>query len=262
MEKGPGIIKPLSSVRMFGEAASPLLKSKRAHQQAEEKILRLEKLIEEKQAAEQELLKRVTTDQLTGIRNRHGLHDHFTPLASGLARHSPDKLICCILFDVDFFKKFNDKYGHKTGDEALKFVAHTMTKGIKVRDSDIGGRWGGEEFCYFFECDNREQGLRFAEKIRHALDETPFASDGCNEKLTASFGVAFEQARSHPTLEGIVKKADDALYYAKRQGRNAVATLGEDGKFTVTSHGTPRAKVGLVSKVKAKIRGAFMSLVT
>lgn len=160
------------------------------------------------------LEKMATVDKLTGLWNRQAFEMIFNQVAKE-TRRSGQALSVAIL-DVDHFKNINDTYGHMTGDEAIKSVAATMVH--NVRASDVTCRWGGEEFLALLrDCDG-EQAYALAEKIRVAMEQTPFTSEGKSTVMTASLGVA--QYRPGEDLDALLRRADKALYAAKQGGRN------------------------------------------
>ena len=121
-----------------------------------------------------------------------------------------------LIVDVDHFKSVNDTYGHLVGDLALKSVANTLVH--VLRHSDICGRFGGEEFIVFLPYTDFANAMLTAEKLRAAIQANQIELDGVTLRLTASFGVCSMDM----TLEELVAKADEALYQAKRSGRNRV----------------------------------------
>lgn len=153
------------------------------------------------------------TDKLTGIHNRLKLDDILEYEKKIFDR---DQLpLSIIMFDLDYFKNVNDNYGHKRGDEVLKSVAKIVTQ-VK-RETDIFGRWGGEEFLIICRDTDIEGARHLAEKIRAAIAAYEFPEI---ISLTASFGVA--QFEKYDSIIKIFDKADKALYEAKAQGRNRV----------------------------------------
>lgn len=120
-----------------------------------------------------------------------------------------------IMVDVDHFKQFNDLYGHSTGDAVLQKVADTIKENI--RDTDVCGRFGGEEFIIIAKSDSEEKIVQIAEKIRKKLEELSIESAG---QVTASFGIAL--IRHDMTVSDLIERADKALYKAKKTGRNKV----------------------------------------
>jgi diguanylate cyclase (GGDEF)-like protein len=125
-----------------------------------------------------------------------------------------------VLTDIDDFKRINDRWGHPTGDEVLKLFAKALKE--SVREIDLAGRWGGEEFALLLPETDLEGGRELAERVRRKLVRKKFlAPDGERIRVTASFGVAaFPDARSQDQL---VAASDGALYEAKRTGKNRVA---------------------------------------
>jgi diguanylate cyclase (GGDEF)-like protein len=120
-----------------------------------------------------------------------------------------------IMFDLDHFKQVNDTYGHAIGD----YVLQTLTKiaRVNLREIDILIRWGGEEFIIIAPDTDLKSATVLAERIRKAVEEFTFDQVG---KITVSFGVT--QFKKDDTEDTIIKKADDAMYEAKRNGRNRV----------------------------------------
>lgn len=156
------------------------------------------------------------TDQLTQLYNRHKLEESFTIEISRAKRYN--RSLSTILIDIDYFKSVNDIYGHDIGDEILQSVANILRNNIRL--TDIVGRWGGEEFIIIVPDSTLEDAAQLAEKIRSAIDNYNFKSIG---KKTASFGVS--TFVTNDTKESFVKKADIALYNAKKQGRNKVVVF-------------------------------------
>ena len=163
------------------------------------------------------LLQRAQFDHLTKLPNR----GHFEELAQlELSRWRASGVPFCIgLLDVDHFKKVNDTWGHPAGDEVLRAIARTCKQG--VRDVDVVGRHGGEEFILLFAGTDLDGAVIAAERIRAAVEELATAVDGVEIRVTASLGIA--QVESGLTaLDRITARADHALYQAKSQGRNRV----------------------------------------
>lgn len=160
-------------------------------------------------------------DPLTNLYNRYKFIELYRTESVAMAqRKQPMSLI---MLDIDFFKKINDQYGHNTGDDILKHTAKTLQD--SVRNIDIICRWGGEEFVVLLPTVNSHQAMIIAEKLRVHLQEN-IDVDGV--KITASIGLT--QAKENDTLEDLVGRADDALYQAKKQGRNC-CRLFEDSRL-------------------------------
>ena len=157
-------------------------------------------------------------DPLTGLANRRSLEESLAEEVSRAQRFQGD--VCLVLADLDRFKVINDRCGHPTGDRALRAFAQTL-KDV-VREVDSAGRWGGEEFALILPGTGEAGGIALAERIRGALAacEIP-AANGELVRLTASFGVAaYPESRDQAAL---VAAADQALYWAKRDGRDRVS---------------------------------------
>jgi diguanylate cyclase (GGDEF)-like protein len=158
------------------------------------------------------------TDALTGLYNRRGLfeigHIEFTR-ARRLERE-----FSLIMIDIDHFKRVNDRYGHPTGDQVLQFLASKLIS--TARDTDIVGRYGGEEFAIFLSGSGGKAAMELAERLRAPIEKTSFNVEDEEIRITISLGVA-EYNENNPNLETLVARADQALYVAKHKGRNRVA---------------------------------------
>ncbi len=124
-----------------------------------------------------------------------------------------------IFIDLDEFKQINDKNGHKAGDTALRMVGHTIMQFL--RDSDLAGRWGGEEFCIFLPGSNRDNAAQVAQRLRDAIRDIRMEDPWTQVKMTASLGVF--STDQHYDFDKAVCNADLAMYRAKEQGRDRVA---------------------------------------
>ncbi|MFB6347527.1 MAG: GGDEF domain-containing protein [bacterium] len=163
-------------------------------------------------------------DQLTGLYDRHRLEDRLTQEVSRSNRY--DHNLTLMMLDLDHFKNVNDTYGHTAGDTVLEETGDIIRETCQenIRQSDIAGRYGGEEFCILLPETNYDEALRVAERIRTSLSEMTFTgSDGKEFQVTCSIGIA-EYDSSMDSYEELVKAADDALYEAKESGRNQVVT--------------------------------------
>ena len=168
--------------------------------------------------AHNELMTVAATDGLTSLLNRRA----FTELVDGYLKRVEESERqtsgALLVIDVDHFKVVNDRFGHQMGDEALKLIARTIREA--VRDTDLVGRIGGEEFCVFMPGQAPENASALAERIRLAVTETEFAPGGSRHVLSISVGgVAFDQVFPFSDL---YRSADERLYAAKHNGRNRV----------------------------------------
>lgn len=173
--------------------------------------------ITELKKAEAKLRELATTDSLTGISNRR----HFMELAArelslSMRNHRPVSLL---MLDADRFKSINDAHGHDVGDLVLRSLTSVCKK--TLRDVDVFGRLGGEEFAALLPETNKEGAFYAAERIRRALEATHVEHAGGRLNYTVSIGVTTAK-ESTPDVETLLKEADAALYLAKQKGRNRV----------------------------------------
>ena len=157
-----------------------------------------------------------STDKLTGLCNRYKLDEILRYEILQAKRYH--KELSVIFFDIDYFKRINDGYGHTVGDTVLKEIAN-LCKTL-VRDTDTLGRWGGEEFLVVCPKTSLECAITVAERIRMAMESNSFVAD---LTVTASFGVGeFEPSME---FDDLIKRVDGAMYEAKRNGRNRVLSV-------------------------------------
>ncbi len=159
-------------------------------------------------------------DALTGIGNRRMLMDCLAAEAARADRMGRPMTIA--LADVDRFKKVNDAYGHETGDKALVKIAEAI-RGA-VRDYDLCGRWGGEEFMIIMPEIGATEGALVVNRVRDAIAGLDMRIGEQALELSASFGIA--ERRQDETVSEAINRADAALYEAKRAGRNRVEVAG------------------------------------
>jgi len=152
-------------------------------------------------------------DALTGIFNRHGVNELINQQIEEVQRHK--KALSLIFFDIDFFKKVNDTYGHDIGDYVLVNIAKIVSD--EIRSSDIFARWGGEEFIIFLPETPLVEAIEVAQKLRKSIETHAFSSI---DSITCSFGVTALQGKENKT--SFIKRADELLYKAKESGRNCV----------------------------------------
>lgn len=157
--------------------------------------------------------KNAITDKLTGALNRTAIEVIINTERERAKRAK--KPISIILFDIDFFKKINDTYGHDVGDYVLKTVVELIRKNI--RKSDYLIRWGGEEFMILLPETDIDSTIKIAEKLRSLVENYQFKTVG---KVTISLGLT--QLKTGEDFDSAVKRADESLYLAKNRGRNRV----------------------------------------
>jgi diguanylate cyclase (GGDEF)-like protein len=163
----------------------------------------------------EELERLATHDPLTGCLNRRALFDQLQRLLNNAERYGHS--LAYVMVDIDHFKSINDKHGHLIGDRVLTAVAERLTS-LK-REGDLVGRYGGEEFAIVMHQCSLTEAAAASERIRAALSETELAG----LHITASFGVSACSENNHD-MSSLVARADEALYEAKRSGRNRVRT--------------------------------------
>jgi len=188
------------------------------------RILELETRLREALAREEAL---ATRDSLTGLPNRRALYDRARAELNHAARTRTS--VGLIMVDLDHFKRINDQFGHAAGDEALRRVAEVLQR--NRRDYDFTGRWGGEEFLTILPGASLAQAGLVAERIRSAIQSIELKVGGLDTvELRASFGVAAARPAAFPIgLDELLGSADDAMYRAKREGRNRVRLQADEG---------------------------------
>jgi len=173
---------------------------------------------------EQRILELASTDFLTGVLNRRAFIERMEQEMHRAIREETH--LSLILADIDFFKKINDEYGHNAGDLVLRMFTEGISESL--RPYDFVGRYGGEEFLVCLPGANESQAKLVAERMRKRTEEMivtlPEAQGSV--QITASFGVTSRVMGSEETLISMTRKADDAMYTAKREGRNRVRAAG------------------------------------
>lgn len=165
------------------------------------------------------LFEMTTTDMMTKLRLKH----YFLTVLIDKMEESAftEKPLSVIMGDIDFFKKFNDTYGHGCGDEVLKRVARLIQN--QIRSMDVAARYGGEEFCVLLPDTDLGAASLIAERIRQSLASTVFEYDGQSLVLTISLGVAQYDPGRDMSGKAVIDRADKALYQSKQTGRNKVS---------------------------------------
>jgi diguanylate cyclase (GGDEF)-like protein len=166
------------------------------------------------------LRERVARDGLTGLKNRGAFDDDYPRLWQQAMRDR--RSLALLLIDVDHFKPYNDRYGHQAGDRALRLVAQVVQRCAR-RPLDIAARYGGEEFLVVLYDLGAEHVREIAEQLRESIQALGIQHDDSPATVvTASIGVSIVSPRPGSSHEGAVQLADEALYAAKRGGRNGV----------------------------------------
>lgn len=183
----------------------------------------------ELELANQKLAELSRIDRLTGLYNRgfweESLHKEF----KRINRNNNES--CLLMFDIDHFKHVNDNFGHAGGDAAIRHIADVLKK--TLRESDVAGRYGGEEFAVTLVDTDIEGGMIFAERLRKTIESSTIIYEGCEIKIKISLGIA--KLESHFTKhEDWIVASDNALYQSKENGRNRVTVYKQqtDNKET------------------------------
>ncbi len=171
----------------------------------------------------QELERQATVDSLTGISNRRTLGELAARAIATAHRHK--RSLGLLLLDADHFKRINDVYGHEVGDEALQMIAATLQ--FALREEDLVGRLGGEEFVIVLPEADEAAACAGAERLRHAIETAEFSAQHRLIPLRVSIGVAIID--DGDDFASLLRRADQAMYAAKRAGRNRVVGPAELG---------------------------------
>lgn len=166
------------------------------------------------------LIERSSTDMMTQLKLKYYFFNILTEkLDLAMTQKHP---LSVMMFDIDFFKHFNDTYGHECGDYVLKQVAHIIKDNL--REEDLASRYGGEEFTVLLNETKKDDALQIAERIRASIESNDFEFNGQHMKVTISVGVAVFDHKTNPiTIAAqIVSQADQGLYMSKHNGRNRV----------------------------------------
>ena len=173
------------------------------------------------QEKENQLLRLSMIDGLTGISNRHYLNQWLKQSWEQAKRSK--QFISIIMIDIDFFKQYNDHYGHIQGDECLKQVANCLSSNI-TRSSDLVARYGGEEFICILTATKQANAVKIAEKLRLQIENLniPHITSLIVKHISISLGVASTIPENGSQQPSLIELADQALFKAKKQGRNQV----------------------------------------
>jgi len=173
-----------------------------------------------------EVLEHATLDALTGYNNRHQFEKRLKEMTASAKRQNQP--LCCIMSDIDFFKKVNDTYGHAVGDCVLKTVAKTIKK--ELREEDVASRYGGEEFVFLLPHCSINEARNVANRLREKVEKKKinieeYNIEGVKEiNVTISIGVS-EYNKQMKSSQNLYENADSALYCAKEGGRNRVVVF-------------------------------------
>lgn len=169
------------------------------------------------------LIDQSTTDMMTKLRLKFYFYNILEDKLDSAFSH--EQTLSVIMFDIDFFKKFNDTYGHACGDYVLKKVAEIISDSI--REGDLASRYGGEEFTVLLCNAGKDEAMLVAERIRKRIEQTTVFYEGHNMQITISGGISVFNVETNPVRSAkiLVDQADKALYVSKRTGRNRVTVF-------------------------------------
>ncbi|MGK5077300.1 diguanylate cyclase domain-containing protein [Janthinobacterium sp. HLX7-2] len=204
-------------LRMLGAQAMISISSARLHDSLEQRVAERTEQLED---ANRKLATLSITDGLTGLANRR----HFdNVLRTECARATRiGQPFAVIMLDVDYFKRFNDRYGHQAGDACLISVAHALVAGMR-RASDLTARYGGEEFSIVLPNTGADEAHHIGEALRCAIEDLNIAHASADAgQVTISIGIAIQSALGVADPDALMRLADAALYRAKDAGRNCV----------------------------------------
>jgi diguanylate cyclase (GGDEF)-like protein len=202
-------------------------------QRVQERTLELNIALNELEELNRELEEKNTIDELTGLYNRR----FYDQKIVAEFRRSKRNLtpLSLIVADLDFFKKVNDTYGHLAGDQCLSWLAQHIKQSLK-RSTDIGCRYGGEEFCLILPDTDKEGAVALAEELRKAVESFDFVYHEQHLSLTISCGIATYQQQEGIETAHIFCAADKALYQAKRNGRNQIQSHEITPELLIQEH--------------------------
>lgn len=230
-------------------------KVEKTNQELTRLISELDKSQREINRQNKELKYLATRDSLTGVLNRRSLMQNLdTVMVAAYDAHEP---ICCLMIDIDHFKRVNDNYGHLEGDNVIKLLANTLVK--HSRPNDLVGRYGGEEFLLILPGSNEEAGLATAERIRVAIESSHHNQRDNHIPVTASFGVSCCLTGSEDEridAAEFIDRADIALYKAKQTGRNKAVCWSGDLAHSSKSDSSNIKKEAIKSKPRLEYKVA------
>ncbi len=164
------------------------------------------------------LFEMTTTDMMTKLKMKHYFYTMLLERMEAAA--TSGRPLSVVMMDIDFFKRFNDSYGHSCGDAVLRQVARVVQE--SVRTVDLAARYGGEEFCVLLPDAERDRAAAVAERIRRGVATAATEYDGRSLMVTISLGVAQYDPARDLSGKSLIDRADRALYYSKQNGRNRV----------------------------------------
>ncbi|NTS76952.1 diguanylate cyclase [Catenovulum sp. SM1970] len=214
----------LEQAKQASQAQQALLELQQSQQEeleasVQERTFELEVTLRELEDKNRELEEKNTLDSLTGLRNRSYFDKKL--LAEYRRSRREQTVLSLVMFDIDHFKNVNDTYGHPAGDDVIRVVA-SLASQVAKRPTDIVCRYGGEEFSMILPCTDSPGAYTIAEKLRAKLASQPIHTCAGPIDITVSFGVASMLGNRQQSEASLLQYADDALYQAKKNGRDQV----------------------------------------
>lgn len=216
--------------RLYREERKARLAQEKSLQVQQEANALLEERVQERtrdlESLNEQLMELSATDALTGLKNRG--HFDRTFQSACVKAYRFGQPLSLMIVDIDYFKQFNDTYGHLVGDDCLQMVAQGVRQFV-TRPQDLAARYGGEEFVVVLPDTPEEGAVRVAEKIRQSIEATDFQVSDDVIRLTVSIGLCSLVPSRADAAKQIFRQADEALYEAKGSGRNKVSVFGASG---------------------------------
>lgn len=187
--------------------------------------------------ANHKLQEHAITDGLTGLANRRHFDDCLNREWTRSIRDQGN--LALILCDVDYFKSYNDTYGHQAGDVCLQRIAQTLRNKAAKRATDIVARYGGEEFAAILPSTALDGALEVADRLQSSIEALAIDHSGASDshkQITISQGIVSIIANRHTQFSAFINRADKALYHAKKSGRNAIAVYHDGQLMTSTQY--------------------------
>ena len=223
LEDVQGRVQAARSIEDLGHVVSAIVADTRKmvekNQALELQLVSSSKQVTELRQNLDNVRKEAMTDGLTGLSNRKAFDRQIRDCVEEANEHKNPVVL--MMLDIDYFKTFNDAFGHQVGDQVLRLVARTLTDNVKGRD--IAARYGGEEFAIILPETNLQSGLKVAEILRRLVESKEVVNKTNQEtlgRITLSVGVA--EYKTGESISEFIERADAALYQAKRAGRNRV----------------------------------------